>query len=85
MFWVFVSVSVFSSIVFMASVRAILSLRVVMHRFKKQRDFSFPKRYASPRALYMFSGMLSEVPGPASAEIGIATPDLKKSLSEQYV
>ena len=46
---------------------------------------SFPKRYASPRALYMFSGMLSEVPGPASAEIGIATPDLKKSLSEQYV
>ena len=61
---VFVSVSVFSSIVFVASVRAFLSLRVVMHRFKKQRDFSFPKRYASPRALYMFSGMLSEVPGP---------------------
>ena len=50
---VFVSLSVFSSIVFVASVRAILSLRVVMHRFKKQRDFSFPKRYASPRALYM--------------------------------
>ena len=38
---VFVSVSVFSSIVFVASVRAILSLRVVMHRFKKRRDFRF--------------------------------------------